>query len=150
MAVDPQERCEVEVGTLPVIEGCPADSELFFLHNVAGGAGEEGYAWRSYVDLKNCLRDPYIPKFHQFLTTGEELQVVLVPPDDYKVEDDSVFITLEGTELAREPIDPALLKITYTVTYNTSNGQAIIDFFNAASPLPGNQICIIHYGLHKK
>jgi hypothetical protein len=147
------ERCEIEVGGLPVLSGCPDDAELFFISNANGGVGEFGYGQRTWASILSCIplppTDQYIPKFHQEKTEGDELSKTITPTAGYRVVDDSVNVSLDGTELVRLDAETALdERIMYTVAYNP-DGTALITFYNAGFPLPAGQVIIIKYGLLK-
>jgi len=145
------ERCEIEVAGLPVLTGCPADDELFFVNNAAQGLGEFGYAQRTWRQILNCISfasgNIYLPKFFQFKTVGDELTYTITPPTYYKVVDDSVNISLDGSELVRyDDETSADERIMYDVSYEV-DGTAIINFYNAGAPMPAGLVMIIKYGV---
>jgi hypothetical protein len=149
-----EERCTVEVAGLPVLLGCPADGELFMVNNAIGGVGQYGFGQRTWLELYNCLKatfdNPYIPKFFQFKTVGDELTYTITPPTDYKVTEDSVFITLSGSELPRYTDETSADEtIMYDVNYET-DGTASVNFYNAGFPIPAGLLMIIHWGIDKK
>ena len=55
MAGCTDEQCSKEIGTLPLLTGCPADNEWFFVGNASGGFSTYGYGRRLFGDIKNCL-----------------------------------------------------------------------------------------------
>lgn len=61
-------RCGKELNTLPILGGCPSDSEYFLVVNAVGGYGAGGYALRSWGNLVLCLLESGI-----FLVYGNEL-----------------------------------------------------------------------------
>jgi len=143
------ERCEIEIGTLPVLSGCPDSNELFFVSNAQGGFDQFGYAQRKWQDLVACFLNPYIPKFHQEKTEGDELSKTITPTAGYKVIDDSVVVSLDGIELVRYTTETQNdERIMYSVVYNP-NGTALISFYNIADsipyPLPAGAVIIIKY-----
>jgi hypothetical protein len=147
------DRCEIEVAGLPVLTGCPANDELFFVNNAAQGLGEFGYGQRTWLQILNCIilefGNPYLPKFFQFKTVGDELTYTITPPTDYKVVDDSVNISLDGSELVRYDDDTSAdERIMYDVSYEV-NGTANINFYNAGAPIPAGLVMIIKYGIDK-
>lgn len=147
------DRCEIEVAGLPVLSGCPADGELFLVNNAEAGEGEFGYGQRTWLELKNCILNaatpPYTPIFFQFITVGDELTYTITPTTDYYVVEDSVNISLDGAELCRYTDETqSLEKIMYTVTYEV-DGTAVINFYNAGSPIPSGQLMIIKYAIRQ-
>lgn len=55
MAGCTDEQCSKEIGTLPLLTGCPADNEWFFVGNAVSGFSTYGYGRRTYSDIRNCL-----------------------------------------------------------------------------------------------
>ena len=49
--------CDQEIAELPILTGCPADTEYFLVMGAIGGLGIGGYAKRSWLSIKNCLLD---------------------------------------------------------------------------------------------
>jgi len=47
--------CSTEYTSLPVLDGCPADSELILVSGAMGGVGNGKYALRSWGSLKACI-----------------------------------------------------------------------------------------------
>jgi hypothetical protein len=47
--------CDQEINGLPILTGCPADTEYFLVMGATGGAGAGLYALRSWLTLKNCI-----------------------------------------------------------------------------------------------
>lgn len=47
--------CDQEINGLPVLAGCPADTEYFLVIGASGGAGTGLYGLRSWLSLVNCL-----------------------------------------------------------------------------------------------
>ncbi len=47
--------CDQEINGLPVLTGCPADTEYFLVIGASGGAGTGLYGLRSWLSLVNCL-----------------------------------------------------------------------------------------------
>ena len=143
------ERCEIEIGAVPVLQGCPDPNELFFISNAVLGVGNFGYALRTWAALVECISNPYIPMFHQEKTEGNEVSKIITPSEGYKVVDDSINVSLDGTELVRYTAETqADERIMYSVVYN-ANGTAVITFYNAAAPLPSGQVIVVKYGLLK-
>lgn len=151
------ERCEIQVAGLPIVDSCPPDDALFFANNVPDGLGEFGYAQFTWLIIKNCIlaaaSNPFIPKYFQFITVGDELTYEITPPENYIVVEDSVNISMDGAELCRYTDETAVFeKIMYTVVYeddvlSEDYGKAILNFFNAGAPIPAGQVIIIKYGI---
>src|ERR1700690_322532 len=55
--------CSIEGTSLPIILGCPADNELFFVSGAIGGSGAGLYGWRRWVDIKHCIVGTVIPPY---------------------------------------------------------------------------------------
>lgn len=54
--------CSTEFTSFPILEGCPADTELILVSGAAGGVGIGKYALRSWGDLKACITGtPVLP-----------------------------------------------------------------------------------------
>lgn len=49
--------CDQEISGVPILTGCPADTEYFLVMGASGGLGAGGYGRRSWLDIKNCLLD---------------------------------------------------------------------------------------------
>lgn len=47
--------CDQEIAGLPILGGCPSDTEYFIVTNAVGGAGVGLYGRRSWLTIKNCL-----------------------------------------------------------------------------------------------
>lgn len=56
-----QDNCTVELASLPLLAGCPADEEWFLVGNATGGQGTGKYARRLWSDLKNCISGIVLP-----------------------------------------------------------------------------------------
>src|SRR3954469_23173991 len=48
------ENCKQEASELPLLTGCPADSEYFIVGNATGGKGVGKYARRLWSAIKGC------------------------------------------------------------------------------------------------
>lgn len=55
-------ECGKELVTLPLLSGCPADSEWFIVGNATGGFGTYKYARRTWGDIKECLESTIITR----------------------------------------------------------------------------------------
>lgn len=55
--------CGKELVTLPLLSGCPADSEWFLVGNATGGYGTYKYARRTWADIKECLLSGLVADF---------------------------------------------------------------------------------------
>lgn len=56
-----ENTCGTEFNSLPILEGCPADTELFLVSGATGGVGVGKYALRTWGDLKACVTSVVIP-----------------------------------------------------------------------------------------
>lgn len=56
-----ENTCAVEGTSLPLLEGCPSDSETFLVMGAIGGVGVGKYARRSWADLKACITGSVTP-----------------------------------------------------------------------------------------
>lgn len=54
-------QCEVELSSLPLLSGCPANNEWVLFGNATGGQGAGGYARRLWSDIKACLAGTFNP-----------------------------------------------------------------------------------------
>ena len=56
--------CSIELNSLPIIQGCPSDNELFLVFGAIGGSGASLAGLRRWSDLKHCITftviSPYI------------------------------------------------------------------------------------------
>lgn len=132
--------CSGELSTLaPTIGGCPADTELLLFCNVAGQQG--GYAFRTWGTVKNCLFSnlQFVPFQFKIGTSGpmnagdDTLTITQA-----NVIQDSVFITLDGTELPRDDDS----QISYGLTYNPNLNNFVVVFNN---PVSNGQTYLVHY-----
>ena len=48
-------QCNVELSSLPLLSGCPADDEWFLVGNAVGGKTPSKYARRLWSDIKSCV-----------------------------------------------------------------------------------------------
>lgn len=142
--------CQTDLAGLPLLSGCPADNEWFLVGNAIGGQDINGqftigYARRLWGDLRKCAVASIKFKFTQF-TIGQSGS--LMNPGDTQlilnfsnlgisgILKDSVFITLDASELARELTD----RISYGVVYNSADVTINFD-----AGVANNQTYILHY-----
>lgn len=50
-----------ELSGLPVLLGCPSDTELLLVVGAIGGQGAGGYALRSWANIKKCITSSVSP-----------------------------------------------------------------------------------------
>lgn len=54
--------CAIEIAGLPILQGCPAGSELVMVVGATGGKGAGLYALRKWSDIRTCvLGTPVLP-----------------------------------------------------------------------------------------
>lgn len=145
--------CQSDFASLPLLSGCPADTEWFLVGNAAGGLdangnfglGTIGYARRLWGDLRKCavatvkfmpldfiIGQPGCP-----MSVGDvALTLTFSTLGITGILQDSVFITLGGTEMQREDTT----ELSYGVVYNPDN--VVINFL---APVEGGQKYFVHY-----
>lgn len=134
------DQCQTEINGLPILTGCIGDNELLLVMNSTAAGNNGGYGLRYARDVRNCFLSGLQFKFLQF-TIGQAGS--LMSPGDLgftlnavNVLQDSIFVTLDGTELPRN----LNTEISYTLTYNAGG---VTFLFNQAASL--GQDYIIHY-----
>lgn len=135
--------CATELDVLPLLSGCPSNTEYFFVCNAVGGAGVGGYARRSYADLKACIAAglSFIPLQFEIGQSGSPM-----------VEDDTALtITVDNPSpnsqivvLDNNLLIPNLTtQMSYTVSYSLTE---IIITFN--QPVVNGQKYFITYATY--
>lgn len=113
--------CDTELSNLPLLSGCPGTSEYFLVGNASGGQGIGLYGRRLWSDIKSCLLSSIKFGFSQSIVgqSGSLIPVggLTITINQTGILQDSVFVTLDGTELDRADST----KISYTVAYNPTN-----------------------------
>lgn len=142
--------CQTDLAGLPLLSGCPADNEWLLVGNAVGGLDANGqytigYARRLWSDLRKCAVTSVKFKFTQF-TIGQGGS--LMNPGDTQlvlnygglgitgILQDSMFITLDASELPRTDTNV----ISYGIVYNLTN--ATINFDQGVA---NTQRYILHY-----
>jgi hypothetical protein len=138
--------CELDFSALPILTGCPADNETFLVGNAVGGLDVNGmntvgYARRLWGDLRKCAAAGVKFVFKQF-RIGDIGAPILAGATSLVITQagvlqDSVFITLGGPELPRDPI---VDQDSYGVVYS-GTGFTI----NFLAPVQNTEVYIIHY-----
>ena len=133
--------CAVDISTLPLLTGCPANDEFLLVGNAAGGYGTGGYARRRYSDLKACIAAglSFIPlQFEVGDTVMNEGDITLTitvnnpsPNSQIVVLDNNLLIPNLSTQ------------ISYTISYSTTE---IIITFN--QPVVNGQQYFITYATY--
>lgn len=142
--------CQTDLAGLPLLSGCPADNEWFLVGNAVGGLDINGqftigYARRLWGDIRKCAVSSIKFKFTEFII-GQSGS--LMNPGDTQlvlnfaslgitgILQDSVFITLDASELPREYTD----RLSYGLVYNPTNVT-----INFEAGVANGQSYVIHY-----
>lgn len=141
--------CELDFSSLPILTGCPGDSETFLVGNAVGGLDVNGmptvgYARRMWGDMRKCAAQGLRFIFNQFkigsggspMNDGDDTLIINLAPGSVILQQ-SVFITLGGPELPQEDDT----QLSYGVVYNSAT-QFTINFL---APVSNNQLYILHY-----
>lgn len=118
--------CSTEFSGLPLLAGCPSNSEYFLVGNAIGGLGIGGYARRRYADLKSCILSglSFIPLPFEIGQPGSPMNdgdtaLVISVNNPFP---NSQIVLLDNT-----PLTPNLSsQISYTVSYSLT--EIIITF----------------------
>jgi len=127
--------CETDFSSLPILTGCPGNSELFLTSNAVGGLDQNGnytvgYARRYWSDMLKCVLLGLQWVFTQFtvgqggalIAQGSTVIVINAP----NFIADTLQIFLGGVQLPRNDST----QVSYTYTY--SGGNITITFNQAA------------------
>lgn len=133
--------CQQEVNSLPLLTGCPADTETILVMNSTAAGNVGGYGRRFIKDVRICFLNSLKFVFNQFrigdagapIAAGATQLIVT----QANVIQDSVFLTLGGPELPRDPI---VDQVSYGVVYS-STGFTI----NFLQPVQNTELYILHY-----
>lgn len=142
--------CTIDESSLPILTGCPGPTELIVVANAVGGLDANGnftigYGRRRWQDLAACAAAAIKYKLLQFtigqagspMNAGDTaLTLNFSSLGIIGILQDSVFVTLGGTELPRENTD----QLSYDPVYNS--GDVTINFFQ---PVNTGQLYIVHY-----
>ena len=137
-------NCQTEVNGLPILTGCPADTETFLVMNSSDPMAIGGYAVRLWKDIKACVLKG-IGSGMRFVFTQFRIGDPGSPMNDGDVQyvvnvaniiTDSAFITLGSGELPREDTS----QISYGVLYDPL--KITINFDQAVA---NGQLYILHY-----
>lgn len=69
---DNDNSCGVDFASLPLLDGCPGDSEQFLVRGAEGGLGTGKYARRTWANIKACAGSS---STHSFYTLDETISV---------------------------------------------------------------------------
>lgn len=135
------EDCQNEISGLPTGTGCPPDTEKLLFMNSSAPGNVGGYILRYVSDVRKCFLGNLKFVFNQFrigdfgspMAPGQTSLVIT----QANVLQDSVFITLGGPELPRDPI---VDQLSYGVVY--SGTGFTINFLQAVQ---NTQLYILHY-----
>lgn len=136
--------CDLDFSALPILSGCPADTELFLTSNAPGGLDPSGgfttgYGRRYWSDLRKCAVKGVVFAADQLkvgtngMNPGDSAYTINVAG----ILSKSVFVTLGGTELPQSDGT----QISYTVDY-TNPAHAVVTF---NQPAQSGQQYIVHY-----
>lgn len=132
--------CDTELSNLPLLSGCPGNNEYFLVGNAAGGQGIGLYGRRLWSDVKSCILSSLKFGFSQSIVGqgGSLIPVggLTITINQANILQDSVFVTLDGTELDRNDST----QVSYLVAYNSNN--IVITFNQGAKNL---QTYLVHY-----
>jgi len=138
------EACQREINGLPILTGCPTPTEMILVMNSTAPGNLSGYGIRPYSDIKKCILAGLTFVLDQFrigdagspIAAGATQLIVT----QANVLQDSVFVTLGGPELPRDPI---VDQLSYGVLYDTPVvGKFTINFL---APVQDTQLYILHY-----
>lgn len=132
--------CQTEINGLPILTGCPADTEVLLVMNATAAGNTGGYGLRYIKDVRQCWLQKLVFGFLQFTVGqgGSPISVgdtVITIDVDLAIED-SVNVILEGAVLDRDDDT----QVSYTVAYSPT--QIVITLNQGAS---NNQTYIITY-----
>lgn len=132
--------CQTELNSLPILTGCPQDTETILVMNSSAGGNTGGYGQRFMKDVRQCflnalkfvLLDFYIGGVGDIIGIGGTTATI----NQENIIVDSIFVTLSGPELPRSDST----QVSYTVVYNSNS--AVITLNQGAQ---SGQQYIIHY-----
>lgn len=135
------EQCQTEISNLPTGTGCPPDTEKILFMNSTATGNVGGYILRYVSDVRKCFLNSLkfvfsqsrVGDFGSIIAPGATSLVIT----QANVIQDSVFFTLGGPELPRDPI---VDQASYGVVYS-STGFTI----NFLLPAQNTQLYILHY-----
>jgi hypothetical protein len=142
--------CTIDESALPILTGCPGPNEWIVVGNAAGGLDPNGgftvgYGRRLWSSLAACAVAAIKFFFQDFIVGnggspiapgGTVITLTFSSLGINSILQDSVFITLGGSELPRNDST----QISYTISYNPTN--VIITLNQAASV---GQQYVLHY-----
>lgn len=134
--------CQREINGLPVLTGCPDDTELLLVMGASAPGNLSGYGLRPITTIRQCILASLKFVFLQF-KIGQPGSPIIAGQTSFDVNQsnvlqDSVFFTL-ATELPRDPITDQL---SYGVVYDPANNKFTINLLQAAQT---DQLYILHY-----
>jgi|SRR5882762_293523 len=132
--------CDQEASGLPLLTGCPTDSEYFLVGNAVGGLGLGQYGRRVWADVKACILGSLKFGLLQFkigqsgspLAAGETVLTI----NQTNIVQFSAFVVLDGAVLPQSDNT----QISYTIAYNTND---IVIAFNQG--VSNNQTYGVYY-----
>jgi len=136
--------CSTEINGLPILTGCPADTELLLVMNSTATGNNGGYGLRYASAIRQCFLQGLKFVFQQFkigsggspMSAGDtSMTITLTAPQ--AILQGSVFITLGGTELPQNDTS----QVCYGVVYNSPTSFTI----NFDQGVENGQQYIYHY-----
>jgi hypothetical protein len=121
--------CSQEIAGLPILTGCPSNTEMFLTTGASGGVGSGGYGLRSWANLVSCFAQ--ILSFPQINTTvGAGAEPILVQGQTVfqtaaNTIAGSILVSIGGVLLTQEISNQIYIGITYD-----TNNVATITFYN--------------------
>lgn len=132
MAGCDNDSCSVELAGLPLLAGCPADSEWILVGNAVGGSGKNGYARRRWSDIKSCAGGGMTFNKLQFEVGVTPSAPILDGSTDLVITVNNPVADSEIVVLDNSVLEPNLSdQISYTISYSTT--EIIITFNQAVS-----------------
>lgn len=137
--------CDTELSNLPLLTGCPGANEYVLVGNASGGQGVGLYGRRSWSNIISCIIAGIKFMFKDFIVGqsgdllgigGTTITLTFSSLGITSILQDSVFITLVGSELPRGDNT----QISYSVIYNPTN---VVITFNQGGQ--SGQQYILHY-----
>ena len=139
--------CSEEISGLPILTGCPGNSEYFFMVGASSGKGAGGYALRSAADVKSCFLSGVKFGFVQIVvgvTKDGDGNIIMGNTSTQLIISQagvisfSVRVSSDGSEM---PIDAdGVAQAYYGSVINPTNLTV-----NFIQPFGDNSIVIVHY-----
>ena len=137
--------CSTEINSLPILTGCPSDTEAVMVMFSSASGNNGGYGLRYMGAVRQCWLAQLQFSFTQFkvgsagspISAGETALTITLPLTTNTILQGSVFITLGGTELPQNDTS----QICYGIVYNSATSFTI----NFDQGVENGQQYILHY-----